>query len=121
MCEFSPGWLVSKGKFHILNHIVEVVKRFGPGILVSADPFEKFHGVFRNSCIFSNRQAMSTDSSKYFVHLDCIKHIMSGGYWPDDSGVWVQAGKDLLQLFSENDFIRQRFGLNDKSDAPAGS
>ncbi|KAG9081358.1 hypothetical protein FS749_007718 [Ceratobasidium sp. UAMH 11750] len=76
----SPSIIIQKPKFHFLVHLPMYIKRFGPAILFSTERYESFHTVFRAGSLFSNHHAPSRDIAEYFVGLDRLKHICSGGY-----------------------------------------
>ena len=101
LCLLDPMRIINKPKLHILQHIVEDIKRFGPAIGLSTEGFESFNGVFRMCSILSNHQAPSRDIANKFAELNRVKHIISGGFWKDD-GQWVQAGGQLLTFMDQN-------------------
>ncbi|KAI0816958.1 hypothetical protein BC628DRAFT_1304362, partial [Trametes gibbosa] len=61
VCTYNPTWIMYKNKFHYLAHTPAMIERFGPLGLVAEDRFEKFHGLWRNSSIFSNHHSASRD------------------------------------------------------------
>jgi hypothetical protein len=75
---WTPRWF-NKPKFHILLHIIEDIRRFGPAILFATEGFEAFNAVIRNKSIHSNRQAPSRDIARAFAHGSRIRHLLSGG------------------------------------------
>ncbi|KAJ7931879.1 hypothetical protein B0H13DRAFT_1508910, partial [Mycena leptocephala] len=72
-----------KIKLHLLVHLPDDVRRFGPLIRGATDIYESYNGVFRLCSIFSNRLAPSRDISTKFASMDRVKHFLSGGYWWD--------------------------------------
>ncbi|KAG9081956.1 hypothetical protein FRC06_005316 [Ceratobasidium sp. 370] len=97
----SPSIIIQKPKFHFLVHLPMYIKRFGPAILFSTERYESFHGVFHAGSLFSNHHAPSRDIAEYFVGLDRLKHICSGGYWQEGTS-WVRAGCQVRSFISEN-------------------
>ena len=96
-----------------------MVERFGPLGLVAEDRFEKFHGSWRLSSIYSNHHAASRDSGHHFNGLDATKHILSGGYfmW---KGEYTQAGCKVLSILSETPMLRNRLGLRTRTAPTPG-
>lgn len=99
-----------KNKFHYLTHAPQMIQRFGPLGLVAEDRFEKFHGLWRQSSIFSNHHAASRDSALHFNSLDATKHILSGGVFEWD-GSPTTAGPAVLHILGSNPRLRERLGL----------
>ncbi|KAG8789992.1 hypothetical protein FRC12_013003 [Ceratobasidium sp. 428] len=102
----SPSIIVQKPEFHLLLHLPMLIRRFGPAILFSTERFESFHGVFRAASLFSNHRAPSRDIAEYFVGLDRLKHVCSGGYWKAGSS-WVRASSLVHDfILDHNEFSR---------------
>jgi hypothetical protein len=100
MC--APSIVISKPKFHFLQHLTFYIKRFGPALLFATERYESFNTPFRLSCIYSNRQAPSRDSAITFANLDRVKHIVSGGWWYNAQlGRYVQASTTVLNIIQE--------------------
>ncbi|TFK51166.1 hypothetical protein OE88DRAFT_1735116 [Heliocybe sulcata] len=74
----SPALLTNKAKPHILSHIMDDVRRFGPAVLFSTERYEKFNRVFRLCSIHSNRQAPSRNIAATFAQLERCRHIVTG-------------------------------------------
>ncbi|KAG1855245.1 hypothetical protein F4604DRAFT_2042442 [Suillus subluteus] len=99
----APSILISKPKFHFLVHLPAFIRRFGPAIVFYTERYESFNHVFRLSCIYSNRQALSRDTCKTFARQDIMKHITTGGYWYDPTvRKWVRGGEMILGYFDEH-------------------
>ncbi len=39
--------------------------------------------------------------------MDRLKHILSGGYWKDNTGTWVQAGVHVQDILHQHTIIQQ--------------
>lgn len=104
-----------KPKFHILLHLPEHIRRFGPAMLFATEAFESYNAVIRAKSIHSNRQAPSRDIALAFAQGNRVRHLLSGGYIQVRSGThasstddevpipvnpssWVQAGSHALAL-----------------------
>ncbi len=80
----AARWTVrwfNKPKFHILLHLVEHIRRFGPAGLFATEAFESFNAVIRAKSIHSNRQAPSRDIARAFAQGNRIRHLLAGGYF----------------------------------------
>ncbi|KIJ48333.1 hypothetical protein M422DRAFT_106965, partial [Sphaerobolus stellatus SS14] len=75
---WTPRWF-NKPKFHILFHLPEHIRCFGPVILFATEAFETFNAVIRESSIRSSRQAPSRDIGRGLAHANRICHLLSGG------------------------------------------
>ncbi|TEB36454.1 hypothetical protein FA13DRAFT_1600926, partial [Coprinellus micaceus] len=75
------GRWFNKPKFHILVHLPEHVRRFGPAILFATESFESFNAIIRAKSIHSNRQAPSRDIAVAFSQWNRLRHFASGGYF----------------------------------------
>jgi hypothetical protein len=81
IANWSARWF-NKPKFHILLHILDHIRRFGPAILFATESFESYNALIRNGSVFSNRQAPSRDVARNFAAASCLRHLMSGGMFP---------------------------------------
>ncbi|KAH9894129.1 hypothetical protein C8Q73DRAFT_826736 [Cubamyces lactineus] len=108
----APSILITKPKFHFLVHLPAYIRRFGPAILFSTERYESFNHIFRQSSIYSNRQAPSRDSCRAFAMNDIMKHVVSGGYWKDPkSKRWVRAGHEVLEYMASHPEQAKFIGL----------
>ncbi|KAF9059623.1 hypothetical protein BDP27DRAFT_1238327, partial [Rhodocollybia butyracea] len=90
----TARWTVqwfNKPKFHILVHLPEHIRRFGPAMLFATEGFESFNAIIHSKSVHSNRQAPSRDIAFSFAKQNHIRHMLSGGlfllgtYIPADS------------------------------------
>ncbi|KAJ6631670.1 hypothetical protein B0H10DRAFT_1938493 [Mycena sp. CBHHK59/15] len=89
----DPSKILIKLKLHVLEHIPEDIRRRGPAVRFSTEVFECFNAIFRLCSVLSNHQAPSRDIAAKFADLDRVKHILSGGYWFDESELaWRHLG-----------------------------
>ena len=105
----DPSKILIKLKLHVLLHIVQDIRRRGPGVRFSTEIFECFNAIFRLCSVLSNHQAPSRDIAFKFADLDRVKHILSGGFWLQD-GVWVRAGKDVNRILRNTPIIQRHLG-----------
>ncbi|KAI9097112.1 hypothetical protein DFS34DRAFT_594311 [Phlyctochytrium arcticum] len=107
-----------KRKFHILLHLLDDIKRFGPGLLSIVEKFEASNTLMRDAVIHTNRAAPGRDAAERFARLQTLRHVVSGGYWKNDQGGYQRAGKSVRALMKD-DYIRGILGL--KNDEISGA
>lgn len=112
--------IISKAKCHILTHIIEDIRRFGPAITLSTETFESFNAVFRRCSVLSNHHAPSKDIAFNMADIDRFKHISSGGKWYED-GEWVGPGKDVIMFFSQHEGLHRMMGWSEPPQKKTGS
>ena len=78
VANWTPRWF-NKPKFHIILHLVEHIRRFGPPLLFATETFESFNALIRTLSVHSNRQAPSRDIATGFANSNRIRHLSSGG------------------------------------------
>ncbi|KAJ6563257.1 hypothetical protein B0H10DRAFT_2239490 [Mycena sp. CBHHK59/15] len=107
----DPLRILTKIKLHLLAHIMDDVRRFGPLIRSSTEIYEAFNGVFRLCSVYSNHLAPSRDISRKFASMDRVKHLLSGGYWWDSRlQQWVQAGEAVLAILQSDRVVQRHLG-----------
>lgn len=105
----DPAKIIQKSKCHILTHVVEDIRRFGPAITLSTEIFEKFNGVFRLCSTLSNRHAPSKDIGNKMADMHRFKHIASGGWWKEGDQ-WATSGKLVQHFFNQHDRLQGYLG-----------
>ncbi|KAJ3994246.1 hypothetical protein F5050DRAFT_1800809 [Lentinula boryana] len=102
--DVAPSKILLKIKIHLLTHLRNDIRQFGPPIRYATEIFEAFNAVFRLCSIYSNHQAPSRNIAIQFSDMGRVKHILSGGYWPRSKShgnvQWVQASKTVLSLLA---------------------
>ena len=66
---------------HIVLHLPEHVRRFGPPMLFATEGFESFNAVIRSHSIHSNHRAPSRDIAAGMAQHNRVRHILSGGFF----------------------------------------
>ncbi|KAK0462782.1 hypothetical protein IW261DRAFT_1613923 [Armillaria novae-zelandiae] len=69
----------NKPKFHILVHLPEHIRRFGPAMLFATEAFESFNAIIQTKSVHSNRHAPSRDIARAFAQCNRIRHMFSQG------------------------------------------
>ncbi|KAJ7830704.1 hypothetical protein B0H13DRAFT_2240601 [Mycena leptocephala] len=109
--QVDPLRILVKIKLHLLAHIPDDVRRFGPLIRYATEIYEAFNGVFRLCSIFSNRQAPSRDISLKFASMGHVKHFLSGSFWWEPASKrWIQAGAGVQQILMNDPIFQRHLG-----------
>ncbi|KAJ7203485.1 hypothetical protein B0H12DRAFT_1035514 [Mycena haematopus] len=107
----DPLRILVKIKLHLLAHLPDDVRRFGPGIRSSTEIYEAYNGVFRLCSVYSNRLAPSRDISLKFASMSRVKHFLSGGYWTDPtSKKWIQSGGAVQKILRTDPVFQRHLG-----------
>ncbi|KAJ7495118.1 hypothetical protein FB451DRAFT_1335854 [Mycena latifolia] len=107
----EPTRIMVKYKLHVLSHVPEAVRRFGPSILFATETFECWNAVFRLCSVLSNHQAPSLDIATILADMERFKHQVSGGRWkPEGSDDWTQAGPKIRTFLTGNKHLQRRLG-----------
>lgn len=112
--------MILKAKMHILLHLPEDVRRFGPPITLSTEIFESYNGVFRLCSMLSNRQAPSRDIARKFASMGRVQHILSGGWWKVGDK-WTRASKNVLATIKRNPPLQRNLGWATSGSQAPGS
>ena len=107
--DVDPSKIITKMKLHLLAHLAQDIRRFGPAIRNSTEIFECFNGIFRLCSIYSNHQAPSRDIATKFASMDRLKHILAGGFWKEGES-WVQAGDNVLRVLRTETIVQCHLG-----------
>lgn len=78
VCVLTPQWF-NKPKFHVLLHLPDHIRRFGPAMLFATEGFESFNAVIREASVHSNRHAPSRDIAAQMARRNRVRHLLSGG------------------------------------------
>lgn len=106
----DPARIIVKEKLQVLSHIIEDIPRFGPPPRYSTETYECFNAVFRLSSVHSNHQAPSRDIAVKMAEIDCVRHIVTGGFWEESDTNWVCAGDNVLSAFRDSPLLQHHFG-----------
>ena len=107
----DPNRIVVKQKLHVLTHLPNDVRRFGPPVLYEVEAFESSNQVFRQCSVLSNHHAPSRDIAMTMARMERFKHIISGGWWWDKATRrHVQAMKPITRDFDSNTFLQRHLG-----------
>lgn len=117
----DPRRILTKAKLHVLVHLPEDIRRFGPAVIFATEIFECFNAIFRQCSILSNHLAPSHDIAVALGGMERFKHMVSGGYWRDeDSGQYVRAGARIPAFLTSNSELQRRLGWVDRNSIKPG-
>ena len=117
----DPMRITTKLKLHVLGaHTREDIRHFGPAILFSTEVFECWNAVFRLCSVLSNHQAPSHDIAVTLADMERFKHQVSGGWWKDVNGNYIQAGENVRDFMKRNKQLQRRLGWADLTNLVAG-
>lgn len=112
--------IISKIKLHLLTHIPDDIRDYGPLVGEATEVFECFNAVFCSCSILSNHQAPSRDIAIQLGGQDGFKQRISGGWWKTESGDWVQAGLAVREKLFEDPVLRNNLGWASEVDTAGG-
>ncbi|KAJ7725015.1 hypothetical protein B0H14DRAFT_3620845 [Mycena olivaceomarginata] len=118
----DPARIMTKYKLHVLPHLPDDIRRFGPAILFATEGFECWNTIFRLCSILSNHHAPSHDIATTLADMERFKHQVSGGWWkPSGSQEYVQAGPNVRAFLETNKELQRRLGWMDKMKPKPGT
>ncbi|KAJ7208195.1 hypothetical protein GGX14DRAFT_365577 [Mycena pura] len=107
----DPLRILVKIKLHLLAHLPDDIRRFGPAIRFSTEIFESCNAIFRSCSVRSNRLAPSRDIARKFASMERVKHLLSGGFWLEPKKkVWVQAGAAARKILIDDPVFQRHLG-----------
>jgi hypothetical protein len=104
---------VNKPKFHMLTHLPDAIRRFGPACLFASEKFESFNGILRNASIHSNRQSPGRDIAITFENYQAMRLILSGAFLFDHRSMsHFQPSLNVTEVFRTNKGIQKLMGID---------
>ncbi|KAJ3727646.1 hypothetical protein C8R42DRAFT_572308 [Lentinula raphanica] len=130
-CRLTPRWF-NKPKFHVILHLPNHIRRFGPAMLFATEGFESFNAIIRACSVHSNRHAPSKDVAHRMARGNRIRHLMKGGYIARPQSTasvlnaanastvtandWVSVSTSVLSMAKILDFGGQLLGLEEDGE-----
>ncbi|KAJ3884694.1 hypothetical protein GG344DRAFT_91457 [Lentinula edodes] len=85
-CRLTPCWF-NKPKFHVLLHLPQHIRRFGPAMLFATEGFESFNAIIHARSIHSNCHAPSKDIAHSMACSNHMCHLVNGGNFHNPIGL----------------------------------
>ncbi|KAF7337257.1 hypothetical protein MSAN_02278200 [Mycena sanguinolenta] len=116
--DIDPSKMILKIKLHLLTHLPDDVRRFGPLISVATEIFEAFNAVFRAASVLSNHHAPSRDIARQLASQEGARSLALGTLWFDaQSEEWQSAGPSVKRFMDAQPNLKKMMGLNARPDS----
>jgi hypothetical protein len=96
-------------KLHMLPHMPDDIRRFGPLVGRITESMESSNAIFRACSFHSNKLAASKDIGAQFAAMEGFKYLVSGGAWLVD-GKLFQASVAVREFFFNQRTVQQLLG-----------
>ncbi|KAJ7277334.1 hypothetical protein C8J57DRAFT_1060971, partial [Mycena rebaudengoi] len=116
----DPSKIITKIKYHLLDHIDSDVVEFGPLVGVATEIFECFNAIFRYCSILSNHLAPSRDIAVQLGDQEGLKHRLTGGWWRGPDGEWIRAGPGVRHFMATHPVLQRLLGWSEGKDLVQG-
>lgn len=116
----EPSKIIVKPKLHLLAHLAEDIKRFGPLVGEATETYECFNAIFRFCSILSNHQAPSRDIAIQLGDQEGFKQRATGGWWSDGKGNWKRSGPGVRGSLERYKLLKNNLGWANDATAPPG-
>jgi len=111
--KMSAKWS-NKPKYHMLTHLPESVKRFGPPSLFASEKFESYNSVLREASVHSNQHSPGRDIANTFSNYQIMRLILSGGQiYNKKDKVFFKPSDKVAQVFQNHIQIQHLMGMNE--------
>ncbi|KAH9811046.1 hypothetical protein DFH28DRAFT_1131415 [Melampsora americana] len=108
----SAQW-ANKPKFHMLVHLCDAIKRFGPAALFATENFESFNGNTRNSSVHSNHLSPGRDIANSFNNTGLMRALTAGTpLYNKLSQTYIRASASVQRIFETNLLFQRALGYN---------
>ncbi|KAH9822651.1 hypothetical protein DFH28DRAFT_1049925 [Melampsora americana] len=110
--KLSAQWC-NKPKFHMLIHLCDSIRRFGPPCLFATENFESYNGNTRSASIHSNHLSPGRDIANSFNSYKLIRALTSGATLYDQKlKTYIRSGSKVQELFQNNKLFQKALGFN---------
>ena len=119
LVKVNANRIIDKMKLHVMTHLPEDIRRFGPAGLYIVEGFEGWNRIWRLCSILSNHH--SPDIAIKLCRVERMKRLLSGGFWfGKDSKKYVHAGEAVQVFFESDETLQRRLGWNQAPGAIPG-
>lgn len=119
--EIDPRRIIEKAKLHTLVHLPDDIRNHGPAVIYSTEIFECWNAIFRTCSVLSNHRSPSHDIAECLADLERFKHQVSGGWWKNSDGDYVQAGLGVRSFLHSNGELQRRIGWVERAELTCGA
>ncbi|KAJ7477868.1 hypothetical protein B0H11DRAFT_1917029 [Mycena galericulata] len=120
--EIDPSKMILKIKLHLLTHLPDDARSFGPLIGIATEIFESFNAVFRAASVLSNHRAPSRDIARQLANQEGARAVALGSSWLDvESQEWRSAGPSIKRFMNAQPSLKRMMGLNIHNDPKPGT
>ena len=116
----EPSKIITKPKLHLLTHLPDDIRRYGPLVSEATETFECFNAVFRFCSVLSNHQAPSRDIAIQLADQEGFKQRVTGGWWLGRSGDWQCSGSGVRGSLRRYATLRNNLGWADDTARSPG-
>ncbi|KAH9808088.1 hypothetical protein DFH28DRAFT_1198469 [Melampsora americana] len=110
--QLSAQWC-NKPKFHMLIHLCDSIRRFGPPCLFATENFESYNGNTRSASVHSNHLSPGRDIANSFNSYKLIRALTSGAALYDRKlRTYIRSGLKVQELFQNNKPFQKALGFN---------
>ena len=113
--KMSARW-VNKPKFHMLVHLPQSIRRFGPASLFATEKFESFNSILRKASVHSNRHCPGRDLAVTFANYESIQAVLSGATLYDHKFKCYFEPSSSITDMSKLAIIQQSLGYKEKRE-----
>ena len=106
----EPPKIIAKPKLHLLTHLPDNIKHFGPLVGKATETFECFNAIFWFCSVLSNHQAPSCDIAIQLADQEGFKQHVTGGWWLNDAGGWQRSGPGACGSLGRYAMLRNNLG-----------
>ncbi|KAH9815113.1 hypothetical protein DFH28DRAFT_1221255 [Melampsora americana] len=112
LVSLNARW-VNKPKFHMLVHLQQSIRTYGPASLFATEKLESFNGKLRDASVHSNSLSPGRDIGNTFITGQMLRiFISASSFFDNDLQARVFPGPSLRELLSTVPELLQVFGLN---------
>ncbi|KAI9619107.1 hypothetical protein KEM48_006386 [Puccinia striiformis f. sp. tritici PST-130] len=110
LVKMSGRW-ANKPKIHMIMHLEESIRRFGPASLSATEEFESFNGIVQENSIHSNRLSPGRDIAIAFCDAKIMRLLMSGArLYNHETKRYFKSSPQVTELFKNNPLIQNSMG-----------
>lgn len=121
--QLLPFDVIYKPKLHMLSHLSDDIRSFGPASIFSSERFEADNTIIRNASILTNKSAPSLDILTRLDTASLLRFILQGGQLVAKNGKLQSSGDSVrnITMSPQQQTIIKPWGLKDAEGPSVGS